>query len=260
MLDTLFNHQNAAPFFCKQLIQKLVTSNPSPGYVYRVAQVFANDGTGTRGNLAAVVTAILTDYEARSETLAVSDAGYGKLMEPMLRVTSLLRVLNASPANGRYIEFVAGAANNSGILASPTGTFEESALESPTVFNFFAPGYVMPGTLASAGLVAPEFQITDAASSILVPNALYTYIFNRIAPQPSNFFTMDYSSLTALAATPPALISEISLLCCGNAMSSATSARILAALQSLPGSATSLNVAETALFLAVTSQEAAIQR
>jgi uncharacterized protein (DUF1800 family) len=260
MLDTLANHPNTGPFICRQLIQKLVTSNPSPAYVYRVSQVFANDGTGTRGNLGAVVTAILTDYEARTATLATGDAGYGKLMEPLIRVTALLRMLNATPANGRYIEFVSGATTNSGILASPIGTFEESAMESPTVFNFFAPGYVLPGVLASAGLVGPEFQITDAASSIEVPNALYTYVFNRIAPQPSNLFTMDYSSLTALSATPTALINQCSLILCGNAMTSATSARILTAIQSLPASATPLEIAETALFLTVTSQEAAIQR
>jgi hypothetical protein len=109
-------------------------------------------------------------------------------------------------------------------------------------------------------LVAPEFQITDAASSIEVPNAMYTYVFNRTAPQPSNFFTMDFSSLTALSATPSALLNQVSLLFCGNAMSSATNARILSAIQSLPASATSLDIAETALFLTVTSQEAAIQR
>jgi len=260
MLDTLFNHQNAGPFFCKQMIQKLVTSNPSPAYVYRVAQVFANDGTGTRGNLAAVVTAILTDYEARTTSLATSNVGYGKLIEPLIRVTAFLRAFNATPANGRYIEFVSGAANNSGIIASPIGTFEESVMESPTVFNFFAPSFVLPGVLASAGLVGPEFQITDAASSIEVPNALYTYTFNRTAPQPTNFFTMDFSSLTALAATPASMINQVSLLFCGNAMSSATSARILTAIQSLPASATSLDAAETAVFLTVTSQEAAIQR
>ena len=260
MLDTLFNHPNAGPFFCKQLIQKLVASNPSPAYVYRVSQVFANDGTGTRGNLAAVVTAILTDYEARTATLATSDAGYGKLREPLIRVTAFLRAFNAAPANGRYIEFVSGASNNSGILANPMGTFEESAMESPTVFNFFAPSYVLPGVLASAGLVGPEFQITDAASSIAVPNALYTYVFNRTAPQPSNLFTMDFSSLTALTATPTALIDQCSLLFCGDAMTSATSARILAAIQSLSNSATSLDIAETALYLTVTSPEAAIQR
>src|SRR5208283_4975920 len=120
MLDTLFNHQNTGPFICKQLIQHLVTSNPSPAYVYRVSQVFANDGTGTRGNLAAVVTAILTDYEARAAGVATGDAGYGKLKEPLLRVTAFLRAFHATPANGRYIEFVAGAAQNSGVLASPT--------------------------------------------------------------------------------------------------------------------------------------------
>ncbi len=100
-LDALFNHPNTAAFVSKQLIQRLVTSNPSPAYFYRVSKVFANDGTGVRGNLAAVVRAILTDYEARSSSL-VSSIAYGKLKEPILRSTALLRTFNATPANGRY--------------------------------------------------------------------------------------------------------------------------------------------------------------
>ena len=259
MLDTLFNHPNAGPFFCRQLIQKLVTSNSSPAYVYRVAQVFDNDGTGVRGNLAAVVTAILTDYEARSATVA-ADAGYGKLREPLLRITGLLRAGNATPQNGRYVEYVSGATQNGPYLANPVTNFEEGPLESPTVFNFFAPGHVVPGPLAAAGLVAPEFQISDAYSSITVPNALNTYVFKRIAPQPSNLLTMDLSPFTALSSTPSALINQASLFFCGNAMSAATQARILAAIQALPSSATALQIAQTALFLTVTSPEAAIQR
>jgi uncharacterized protein (DUF1800 family) len=258
-LDTLFNHSNTGPFFCRQLIQRLVTSNPSPDYVYRVAQVFDDDGTGTRGNLAAVVKAILTDYEARSTTVA-GDSGFGKLREPLLRVSGLLRAGNATSQNGRYIDYVSGASQNGPYLANPVTNFEEGPLQSQTVFNFFAPSHVVPGPLAAAGLVGPEFQISDAYSSITVPNALNTYVFNRIAPQPTNRMTMDLSSFTALAATPPALLDQVNLLFCGNAMTAATRARILSAIQALPGGATPLEIAQTALFLTLTSPEAAIQR
>jgi uncharacterized protein (DUF1800 family) len=259
MLDTLFNHPNTGPFICRQLIQHLVTSNPSPGYVYRVAQVFANDGTGTRGNLGAVVTAILSDYEARSATVS-ADVGYGKLREPLLRMSALLRAFNATPGNGRYNEYVFEAAQNGPYLANPTNYFEEGALQSSTVFNFFAPSYILPGALASAGLVAPEFQITDATSVINTPNALYTFAFNRTAPQPANLLTMDYSSLTALTGNLPALMAQLNLLFCGNAMTTPTSARIITALQALPSSATALQVGESALYLTISSPEAAIQR
>lgn len=259
MLDTLFNHPNTGPFICRQLIQHLVTSNPSPAYVYRVAQFFANDGTGTRGNLGAVVTAILSDYEARSATVA-ADVGYGKLKEPLLRVSALLRAFNATAGNGRYNEFVAGAAQNGPYLANPITYFEEGALQSSTVFNFFAPSYILPGALASAGLLAPEFQITDATSVINTPNAIYTFAFNRTAPQPANLLTMDYSSLTALTGNLPALMAQLNLLFCGNAMTTATNARIITALQTLPGSTSPLQVAESALYLTLNSPEAAIQR
>ena len=94
MLDALFNHANCAPFISRQLIQRLVTDNPSPAYVYRVAQKFENNGSGVRGDLAAVVRAILTDYEARS-TAVYDDPGYGKLKEPLLRFTALVRGFNA---------------------------------------------------------------------------------------------------------------------------------------------------------------------
>src|SRR6185437_16062152 len=101
--DLLFQHPNTGPFFCRQLIQHLVTSNPSPGYVYRVARVFADDGTGVRGNLGAVVRAILTDYEARSPAAAVQ-SGYGKLKEPLLRLTGFFRAVDAAAPNGRFLD------------------------------------------------------------------------------------------------------------------------------------------------------------
>ena len=101
-MNSIFNNQNVGPFICRELIQRLVTSNPSRDYVYRVAQVFNNDGTGVRGNLQAVVQAILLDYEARSPDL-ISQPTYGKQREPLLRVTSLARAFPAPPTvSGTY--------------------------------------------------------------------------------------------------------------------------------------------------------------
>jgi uncharacterized protein (DUF1800 family) len=108
-LDALFAHPNTAPFISKQLIQRLVTSNPSPAYVYRVAQKFVNNGSGTRGDLAAVVRAILTDHEARSPVVAASSS-YGKLKEPLLRLTGLLGRSGFAAAPRALSEAVVAAA------------------------------------------------------------------------------------------------------------------------------------------------------
>ncbi|HVU34383.1 MAG TPA: DUF1800 family protein [Opitutaceae bacterium] len=245
-LDTLFNHPNTGPFVCRQLIQRLVTSNPSPAYVYRVAQVFDNDGTGTRGNLAAVIRAILTDYEARSPTF-VSDAGYGKLKEPLLRATALLRAFSATPANGRY----AGTGN---MFTNPNNQLDQAPLRSPTVFNFFHPGYVLPGALAAGGLVAPEFEITDATSSIDVPNYLRSLIFTS-ANSPEQ---LDFTAEEAMAT--PALLDHLNAVLCAGNMPPATRDRVTTALAKLPASTTALEKAQTAVLVVATSPAAAVQQ
>jgi uncharacterized protein (DUF1800 family) len=245
-LDALFNHPNVGPFICAQLIQRLVTSNPSPAYVYRVAQVFANDGTGTRGNLAAVVRAILLDYEARDLAVA-SDAGYGKLKEPLLRMTGIYRAFNAAAGNGRYAIF------------NPQTPLAEAALRSPTVFNFFDPGYVQQGPLASAGLLAPEFQITTASTEISVPNYIYSSIYYGMPPAATTV-ALDLSSLTANSTTPSAMVATLNQLLCAGAMSSATQTQIASALAAVPASTTATALAQMALYLAATSPDAATQR
>jgi uncharacterized protein (DUF1800 family) len=159
-LDTLFRHPNTGPFIGKQLIQRLVTSNPSPAYVARVAAVFANDGTGVRGNLLAVAKAILTDPEA---TTVGTAHGAGKLREPILRLTSMWRAFSASASGGKV---------NDNITGNAIADFGEDSLESPTVFNFFTPNYQRAGPLANAGLVVPEFQITNENTIVLTANDL----------------------------------------------------------------------------------------
>jgi uncharacterized protein (DUF1800 family) len=244
-LDALFNHPNTGPFICTQLIQRLVTSNPSPGYVYRVAQVFANDGTGTRGNLAAVVKAILLDYEARSLALS-ADPAYGKLKEPLLRMTAIYRAFNAAASDGRFAIF------------NPQNNLDEAALRSPTVFNFFEPGYVQPGILASAGLVAPEFQITTASTLISVANNIYSAIYTGTPS--STTIVVDLSSLTANAANASAMVATLNQLLCANAMSAQTQQQIESALSSAPSGTSPTTLAQMALYLAATSPDAAVQR
>jgi uncharacterized protein (DUF1800 family) len=244
-LDALFNHPNTGPFICAQLIQRLVTSNPSPAYVYRIAQVFDNDGTGTRGNLAAVIKAILLDYEARSPTPA-ADSGFGKLKEPLLRMTGLYRAFNAASSENRFPIF------------NPQNLLDEAALRSPTVFNFFDPGYVQQGMLASAGLLAPEFEITTASTAISVPNDIYAAIYT--SPPTASTIVLNLTSLTANSSNPAAITATLNQLLCGNGMSAQTQQLIESAISSAPAGTAPATLAEMALYLAATSPDAAIQR
>jgi len=147
-LDTLAAHPNVGPFIGRQLIQRLVTSNPSPAYVQRVAKAFADNGAGARGDMKAVIKAVLLDPEART----ASDAAGGKLREPVLRLTALLRAFGATSDSGKYLIR---------ITDDPGAALGQTPLRSPSVFNFYRPGYVPPGTEAgSLGLTVPEMQIT----------------------------------------------------------------------------------------------------
>ena len=155
-LDRLFNHANTGPFFARQMIQRLVTSNPTPAYVRRVAAVFANNGAGVRGDLKAVWTAILTDAEARALP-AARDTLSGKLREPIVRFVQWARTVGVTSDNGEY-EIT--------ICPTPTPSLGQSPLRSPSVFNFFRPGYVPPNTaIATAGKVAPEFQLHNETTT-----------------------------------------------------------------------------------------------
>ncbi len=242
-LDALFNHPSTAPFISRQLIQRLVTSNPSPAYVYRVAQVFANNGAGVRGDLAAVIRAILLDYEARSPAVAAS-LSHGKLKEPLLRVSALLRAAGVTSATGRFA------------FGNTTGSLAESPLSAPTVFNFFAPGYVEPGALAAAGLVAPEYQILTATTGISTPNFLYNFIANTTYLGA----TLNYTDLLPLAAQPGPLTDQLNLLLAANSLPAAARDRIVATLTALPASTGTTDRIHTAAYLVVTSSWGAVQK
>jgi uncharacterized protein (DUF1800 family) len=170
-LDDIFYHPNVGPFICRQLIQRLVCSNPSPAYVYRVAQVFNNDGTGVRGNMQAVITAILTDYEARNTAL-LAQPGYGKPREPMIRMANVLRSCNGFSVSGKWF------------IGKTDNTFAQTILRSPTVFNFFDPHFVQPGVIQTAGLVSPEFDIIYETTITNAQNMLYTGIYANYNTNP----------------------------------------------------------------------------
>ena len=153
-LDTLFNHPNVGPFIGRQLIQRLVTSNPSPAYVRRVASAFNNNGQGVRGDMKAVIRAVLLDEEARGDN-ARKQPSFGRIREPVLRFTHLMRALEASSRTGYW-----------GIGRTDVpGNLNQTAMRAPSVFNFYRPGYSPAGTpVARAGLVAPEMQILQESS------------------------------------------------------------------------------------------------
>ena len=244
-LDALFNHANTPAFISRQLIQRMVTDNPSPAYVWRVAEKFRNNGSGVRGDLAAVVRAILTDYEARSPAV-YDDPGYGKLKEPLLRFTALVRGFNAASTSGRNAIEVYAALN-------------QGALESPTVFNFFEPGYVYPGPLAAAGLVAPEFQITNDTTAITVPNYLRDTIFRANNILGTNL-VLNLAAEQALVGNVPALLDHLGLILAGGQLTPATRTRVTAALAALPVATSTLERAQTAVLLVATSLDGSTQR
>ncbi|MBI4625577.1 MAG: DUF1800 family protein [Verrucomicrobia bacterium] len=250
-LDTLFSHPSTAPFISRQLIQRLVTSNPSPGYIYRVAQVFANNGAGVRGDLGAVVRALLTDYEARSPAVATS-ATFGKLKEPLLRATAILRAFEAASNAGRFN------------IANPEGALGQAALRAPTVFNFFEPNFVLPGAVAAAGLYAPEYQILTDTTALTQPNFYYTYIYNnRSATDPAQqTIGLSLDSWLGLARTPQTLVDSLNLLLAAGSMPKATSDRIVAALVAMPTNTTTADLerVRSAIYLTVTSAQGAIQK
>ncbi len=165
-VDCLFNHQNVGPFVGRQLIERLVTSNPSPAYISRVAAAFADNGQGVRGDMKAVIKAILLDTEARDPAM-MANPTFGKLREPFLRCVNLAHAFNASAQAGYYA------------LDAFYLDHVEEPMRSPSVFNFYQPSYSPPGMLNEAGLFAPEFQIINAGSGITAPNYFFSAIRNN---------------------------------------------------------------------------------
>jgi uncharacterized protein (DUF1800 family) len=199
-LDTLFNHPNVGPFIGKQLIQRLVTSNPTPAYVQRVAAVFTNNGKGVRGDLAAVVRAILLDSEARLAGSVTNTSG--KLKEPVVRFVNWMRICKASSASGTYLlDFT----------DDPASELGQSPMYSPTVFNFFRPGYMPPNSKISAqNLLAPEFQITTESSVAGYLNFMRKAIDTGIGRGAD--IKASYTDQLALAGNPVALVDSLNLL------------------------------------------------
>ena len=227
-LDIIFAHANVAPFVSRQLIQRLVTSNPSASYVQRVATVFKDDGAGVKGNMKAVIRAILLDDEARNAANLASTT-FGKLREPMLRFIGWARAYGAtSPSDAWAI----------GDTSDPGTRLGQSPLRSPTVFNFFRPGYVPPNSAMSrAALAAPEFQLANESSVVGYINFMQTVISSGVGDVKA-----DYTSLLALADNSQSLLDEINSVLAAGQLGSATIALFKAALDTMiSGTATTRN-------------------
>jgi uncharacterized protein (DUF1800 family) len=243
-LDTIFNHPNVGPFFCRQLIQRLVTSNPSPGYVYRVASVFNNNGQGVRGDLKAVVGAILMDYDARGSVR--TEQGAGKEREPLIRLTNLLRAFNASSPDGKFS------------IRNANENFAEEAMHSPTVFNFFTPDYAAPGAIAEAGLRSPEFEITTETTVVTIANYLRRAIYNSLGPSDDRI-TLNLSNEQALAANPTQLVDHLDSLLMAGSMSAAMRTILINAITQIPAN-NPAERAQSAIYLVINSPEFAIEK
>ncbi len=246
-LDNIFFHDNVPPFVSLRLIQRLVTANPSPDYIERVAGVFRDDGTGQRGNLGAVVKAILLDDEARQPA---SDDTAGKLVEPIIRLTGLWRAFDAKARNGRFL------------FAAPEFFFSQAPLRAPSVFNFFTPFYSPPGELRSLGLVSPEMQITNETSTANVNNylAVSTFLRNSSSPdlEDSEVF-IDIESELELAADPGALVDRVADRLLAGRISSALHDEAAGMVGLIPEDEPAFRVAE-AIHAIVTSPEYAYLR
>jgi uncharacterized protein (DUF1800 family) len=250
-LDNIFYHPNVGPFIARQLIQRLVTSNPSPGYVYRVAQVFANNGAGVRGDLKAVVLAILKDYEARTTDL-LGFQGTGKQIEPVLRTTKTMRAFVSSP-------FTSG-----GTLAGPfynfDTTFGQTPLRALTVFNFYGPDYAAPGDISSAGLVSPEFEITTETTVVSTANFIRALIFNGQGAGATKV-SLDFSAFTSLATTnPSAMLDQLNVLLMAGQMDANMKTQILTAVTPISANDGGFNRVRNAVYLITSSPQYATQR
>ena len=264
-MDNLFNHSNVGPFLGKALIQFLVTSNPSPAYIKRVAKVFDQDELGNRGNLKAVVKAILLDEEAR-QCNEEPPSHFGKLREPITRYVHVAKAFNAFPNHNLPAFINLGRQYN-----AATAQF---TLSSPSVFNFFLPDYQPNGAIAEAQLVAPEFQIHDTNTAIgymnmvdqwTFYNGLTHFLLDDFIPgrtltdfgQFGPSALLDLSEELQMASNPTALVSRINTLLGGGQLSGHTQSIIIDAINQLNEPEQRVDMA---LYLTLISPDYTIQK
>lgn len=250
-LDNIFYHPNVGPFVSKLLIQHLVTSDPTPAYVGRVAAVFNNNGFGVRGDLKAVVKAILLDPEARGDVK--TDPNFGKLREPVQLVTNVLKAFDAKSANLTQ--------QSDGVINGLTNPLGQNVFYSPTVFNYFPPDYTIPGT----ALIGPEFGIMTTGTAIGRLNFANTMVYSRINGGTENVpqgTSLDLTEMDAYSTADPTgnlLLDELNKRLLHYTMSPQMRATILPAVTAVASSNPRARV-QAAIYLVATSSQFQVQR
>ncbi|MFZ1702091.1 MAG: DUF1800 family protein [Pyrinomonadaceae bacterium] len=260
-LNNIFNHPNVGPFIAKLLIQHLVTSDPTPAYVGRIASVFNDNGLGVRGDMKAVVKAILLDPEARGDVK--TDPNFGKLREPVQLATNFGRAFGVTSAagTGQSDGYIYARGEFSGMAQVP--------FMSPTVFNFFPPDYAVPGS----GIPGPEFAILTTGTSIQRANFFNRMVFTAIPvtvsnPNSPSGTAFNFSDLQALIVSDPSgnsLLDELNQRMLHGTMSSQMRSTILPVIASVtvsnpPTDAQTLNRVRQAVYLVATSSQFQVQR
>lgn len=256
-LDEIFSHPNVAPFISKQLIQRLVTSNPSPAYVQRVAKVFNNNGRGIKGDLGATLKAILLDKEARGEA-SLKDAYFGKIREPAMRLFQWAKTFKATSVSGKW------QGSNFG---HPIYGFAQAPMSAPSVFNFFRPGYVPSGSeLGAKNLKAPEMQIINETTSAAYYNSLSNCLRRDVGHYKNWRVTeikADYSEFIPLARKQPdKLVDELNLRLTANQLLAENLSLIKDTVKNMKSSSEEdvLNRVRTAIFLIMSSYDYLLQK
>jgi uncharacterized protein (DUF1800 family) len=216
-LDALFNHPNVGPFFGRQMIQRLVKSNPSPAYVGRVAAAFNNNGSGVRGDMKAVIRAVLLDPEARDRSQTTTQTA-GRLREPVQMLAQYFRLFTTPPSDGRFDYNVWWMED----------VFQQRPMSSPSVFNFYSPGFLPPGEMSQAGVAGPEFQILHEGTVVDGYNFIEYFVMNPV--NGATGYQHDYGPWESLAGNPAAMVDKMSWLLTGNTLSSTSRTIIIDAV------------------------------
>jgi len=225
LLTILSDHPNVAPFISRQLIERFTTSNPTPAYIERIANVFVDNGHGVYGDLGAVVKAILTDPEARYGAVSPPPPNtFGKAREPLLKLTAFWRCYSSAAPGGVYA------------LSSTTPAYGQAPLDATSVFNFYLPDYEPPGELADAGMYGPEFQIESESAVVATANDLVgrasAYLGNPA--NTGSTITVDLSALFALANDPASLVAQVNHDLMYGSMSGTMQARLVTMVGDIP--------------------------
>ena len=236
-LDNIFHHPNVGTFIGKQLIQHLVTSNPSPAYVSRVTAAFDNNGAGVRGDMKAVVRAILMDPEARGSVK--TDPGYGHLREPVLFITDVLRAFNAT---------------TDGELAGQANAMGQDLFNSPSVFSYYPHQYLVPGTT----IQGPEYGIQSSSTAEARLNFVNALTSAGVKTNDGGT-TIDLTPLQQFAASPSLLVGELNTLLLHGAMSPQMEADVTSAVSAVPSTNAPLRV-QTAVYLVAGSSQYQVER